>query len=52
MSFQKIPDAEKKDFIAKEFLKTRQNFLSERAGDLNTQYELSELFAVLQKDLK
>ena len=43
MSFL-ITDHEKRDFIANEFLKTRQiieqNFLSERVGDLSTQYEL------------
>ena len=59
MSFLKITDPKKRDFIDKEFLKTRQNiqqnFLSERVGDLSTQYELSELFKPvtdMQKDLK
>ena len=41
MSFFKITDPKKRDFIVNEFLKTRQNiqqnFLSERAGDLSTQ---------------
>ena len=48
MSFQKITDPKKRDFIVNEFLKTRQNiqqnFLSERVSDLNTQYEVSKLF--------
>ena len=59
MSFLKITDPKKKDFIVNEFLKTRQNIqqnvLSERVGDLSTQYELSKLFKPvtdMQKDLK
>ena len=59
MSFKKITDPKKRDFIANKFLKTRlnihQNFLSERVGDLSTQYELSKLFKPvtdMQKDLK
>ena len=59
MSFSKITDPKKRDFIVNEFLKTRQNiqqnFLSERVGDLSTQYELSKLFKPvidMQKDLK
>ena len=59
MSFLKITDPKKRDFIVNEFLKTRQNiqqtFLSQRVGDLSTQYELSTLFkpvADKQKDLK
>ena len=44
MLFLKITDPKKRDFIVNEFLKTRhniqQNFLSERLGDVNTQYEL------------
>ena len=48
MSFLKITDPKKRDFIIKEFLKTRgniqQKFLLERVGDVNTQYELSKLF--------
>ena len=59
MSFLKITDPKKRDFIVNEFLKTRQNieqnFLSERLGDLSTQYELSKLFKPvtdMQKDLK
>ena len=59
MSFPKITDPKKRDFIVSEFLKTRQNiqqnFLSERVGDISTQYELSKLFKPvedMQKDLK
>ena len=59
MSFLKITDPKKRDFIVIEFLKTRQNnkhnFLLERVGDLSTQYELSKLFKPvtdMQKDLK
>ena len=59
MSFLKNTGLKKIDFIVNEFLKTRQNiqqsFLSERVGDVNTQYELSKLFkpvADMQKDLK
>ena len=59
MLFLKITDPKKRDFIVNEFLKTRQNiqqnFLSERVGDLSTQYELSKLFKPvtdMQKDLK
>ena len=59
MSFLKITDPKKRDFIVNEFLKTRQNiqknFLSERVGDSSTQHELSKLFKPvtdMQKDLK
>ena len=59
MSFLKITDPKKRDFIVNEFLKTRQNIqqnlLSERVVDLSTQYELSKLFKPvtdMQKDLK
>ena len=59
MSFLKITDPKKRDFIVYEFLKTRQNiqqnFLSERVGDLSIQYEFSKLFKPLtdmHKDLK
>ena len=59
MSFLKITDPKKRNFIVNEFLKTRQKiqqtFLSERVGDVNTQYELSKLFKPvtdMQKDLK
>ena len=48
-----------RDFILNEFLKTRQNiqqnFLTERLGDVKTQYEPSKLFRPvtdMQKDLK
>ena len=59
ISFLKITDPKKRDFIVNEFLKTKQNiqqnFLSERVGDLTTQYVLSKLFKPvtdMQKDLK
>ena len=59
MSFLKITDPKKRDFVVNEFLKTRQkiqqNLLSERVGDLSTQYELSTLFKPvtdMHKDLK
>ena len=59
MSFLKITDPKKRDFIANEFLKTRKNikhnFLSDRVGDLSTKYDLSELFKLvmdIQKYLK
>ena len=59
MSFLKITDPNKRDFIVNELLKSRQiiqqNFLSERVGDMNTQYELSQLFKLVtdvQKELK
>ena len=59
MSFLKITYPKKRDFKDNEFLKTRHyiqhNFLSERVGDLSTQYELSKLFKPttdMQKDLK
>ena len=59
MSFLKIIDPKKRDFIVNEFLKTRQNiqqnFLSERVGDSSTQHELSKLFKPvtdMPKDLK
>ena len=59
ISFLKITAPKKRDFIVNEFLRTRQNiqqhFLSERVGDLSTQYELSKLFKSVtdvQKDLE
>ena len=59
MSFLKITEPKKRDHIVNEFLKTRQNIqqnlVSERVGDVNTQYELSKLFKSvtdMQKDLK
>ena len=48
MTFLTISDPKKSDYINNEFLNTRQNiqqnFLSERVGDLITQYELSKRF--------
>ena len=46
MSFLKITDPKKRDFIVNEFLKTRQNIQQnlERVGDVNTQYDVSKLF--------
>ena len=59
MSFQKITDPKKRDFIVNQFLKTMQkiqpNFLSERVGDLNTECELWKIFKPvtdMQNDLK
>ena len=59
MSFLKMTGPKKRDFVVNEFLKTRrniqQNFLSERVGYVNTQYELSKLFnpvTDMQKVLK
>ena len=59
MSFLKITDPKKRDFIVNEFLKRRQNIqqdlLSERVGDLRTQYALSKLFKPvtdMQNDFK
>ena len=59
MSFLKITDPKKRDFIVNDFLKTRKNIkkkhLSERVGDSSTQQELSKLFKSvtdMQKDLK
>ena len=59
MSFLKIIDSKKRDFIVNEFLKTRQNiqknYLSERVGDSSIQHELTRLFKLvthMQKDLK
>ena len=59
MSFLKMTDRKKRDSIVNEFLKTRQSIqqicLSERVGDLITQYELSKLFKPvtnMQQDLK
>ena len=59
LSFLNITDPKKRDFTVNVFLKTRQhiqqNCLSERVGDLRTQYELSNLFKPvtdMHKDLK
>ena len=57
MSFLKITDPKKRDFIVNEFLKTRQNIQQNvfSEGDLSAQYELSQLFKPvtdMQTDLK
>ena len=63
MSFLKITDPTKRDFIVEEFLKTKQkikqNFLSEKVGDMGLQRELSKLYKPItdtqkstQEDLK
>ena len=55
MSFIKITDPKKRDFIVKTRQNIQQNFLLERIGDFNTQYELSKLFKPvtdMQKELK
>jgi CRISPR/Cas system CSM-associated protein Csm4 (group 5 of RAMP superfamily) len=48
MSFLKITDPAKRDFIVADFLKTKkniqQNFLSERLGDSGLQQELTKLY--------
>ena len=48
MSFLKIKDPIKRDFIVEEFLKTKKNiqekFITERLGDISAQRELSKLF--------
>ena len=48
MSFLKITDPAKRDFIVQEFLKTKKNiqhdFLSERLGDASLQQELTKLY--------
>ena len=48
MSFLKITDPEKRDFIVNEFLKSkhniRQNSLSEKLGDIGLQRELTKLY--------
>ena len=56
MSFLKLTDPKKRDFIVNEFLKTRhniqQNFLSERIGDLNILSKLFKPVTDMQKELK
>ena len=59
MSFIKISNPEKRDFIVDEFLKTKQNvkkkFQSERMGESSTQCELTKFFKPItdtQKELK
>lgn len=48
MSFLKITDPIKRDFIVEEFLKTKKNiqqsFLSEKLGDTGLQHELTKLY--------
>lgn len=48
MSFIKIDDPKKRDFLVQEFLKTRkniqQNYLDERIGDIDTQRDLTKFF--------
>ncbi|MCP4492378.1 MAG: hypothetical protein GY820_34480 [Gammaproteobacteria bacterium] len=48
MSFIKITDPAKRDFLVKEYLKTRGNvrkkYIAERTGELDTQRELSKFF--------
>src|SRR6218665_1506842 len=48
MSFLKITDPSKRDFIVEEFLKSKknikQNFLSERLGDIGLQRELTKTY--------
>ena len=48
MSFLRITDPAKRDFIVQEFLKTKRNiqndFLSERIGDASLQQELTKLY--------
>ena len=52
MSFPKITDPKKRDFIVNQFLKTRQNiqqnYLSERVGDLSTQTNFLNFLNQLQ----
>ena len=52
ITFLKITDPQKRNFIVNEFLKTRQNiqqnFLSERVGDLSTQYDFQRSSNLLQ----
>src|SRR6218665_1766721 len=48
MSFLKITDPSKRDFIVEEYLKSKknikQNFLSERLGDIGLQRELTKMY--------
>src|SRR6218665_3072452 len=48
MSFLKITDPSKRDFIVEEFLKSKknikQNFFSERLGDIGLQRELTKMY--------
>lgn len=48
MSFLKITDPNKRDFIVSEFLKTKKNIqknaMEERLGDIGLQYDLTKLY--------
>ena len=48
MSFLKITDPAKRDFIVEEFLKykkkIKQNYLSDKLGDIGLQHDLSKLY--------
>jgi len=48
MSFLKITDPAKRDFIVQEYLKTkdnvRKNYITERIGELGAQRELTKFF--------
>jgi len=59
MSFFKISDPNKRDFIVEEFLQTKKNiqdsYLSERLGDTDIHREMSKLFKPIteaQRDVK
>jgi len=59
MSFLKISDPKKRDFIVEELIKTKKNiqdsYLSERLGDIDIHRELSKLFNPIteaQRDVK
>ena len=59
MSFLKIKDQKKRDWIVDGFLKTKKNiqdsFITERLGDIGAQRELSKFFKPItdtQKDIK
>src|SRR6218665_2280796 len=51
MSFLKITDPSKRDFIVEEFLKSKknikQNFLSERLGDIGLQREITKMYKTI-----
>ena len=48
MSFLKITDPTKRDFLVQEYLKTRdkvrKNYITKRTGELGAQQELTKLF--------
>jgi len=58
MSFLKISDPKKRDFIVEEFLKTKNiqdSYLWERLGDIDIHREMSKLFKPIteaQRDVK